>query len=533
MSASTAEPMPRASQYKSLKDIRTVDDAVDHPEVIKRFQNALGSKLDAVQFLATIRNLTRENDDIRRADVWELLRCALDLAELGLRPNTPFGHAWIIPRIANRDKPNEAVTLSVQLGYQGMLELAYRAGTLESIHADVVYEGDEFSYEYGSKAHLRHVPAGARKGRSPRYAYAHAMLKGGGEAFVVWGYEDILDIRNSSDAYKYALRVQNKYPHVWESCVWVKFEYQQSRKTILKQLLKDIPRSSEFLVHAAHIDNLGEAGRLTYAGAPGDLDGRGREIAYQQSMGATLHDFGLRTATVNGDAEVVSQDKPKPTEQKAADQPKQNGKPATTATAERVSQGWESGPPAGMFDDGDPDPQPEQAKQGGMKVKDAIVMLRLIDADGVILAEDTETPWAEMYVEHLQDVPPDLLSAFREHNEEALVAAFAHPTSADVLRQAGIEPPTIEGGVSPKEIAGGISSQGDSLVVKMPEGRARDHEVVAAWEASLQQVGDEPTMIRWRAANAGGIGALHSRIKLQVYKAIASRSRALGIVVPQ
>jgi recombination protein RecT len=68
---------------------------------------------------------------------------------------------------------------------------------------DVVYEGDEFSFEYGSAQHLKHRPKGKRV--NPVYAYCHATLTDG-EAFVVLPWDQIIAIRDASQGYRTAIQ---------------------------------------------------------------------------------------------------------------------------------------------------------------------------------------------------------------------------------------------------------------------------------------------------------------------------------------
>jgi recombination protein RecT len=513
-----SEAIPRLHQYKPLKEIKSLDEAVDHPEVIKRFQNALGDRLDAVQYLATIRNLTREDELFKLADLWELIRCALDLAELGLRPNTPFGHAWIIPRIKNKGKANEKVTLDPQIGYQGMLTLAYRADTLESIHADVVYEGDLFEAEYGSDAHLKHISRGSRRGRTPEKAYCHAKLKGGGQAFVYWDYADILEIRNDSEAYKFAYSMRDKMSYIWDKCVWVKFEYAMARKTIMKQLLKDLPKSSEQLYHAAYIDNLAEAGRLSYGGAAGDLRLGNRELTY--SPGATLHDFGFKPPVVDVQAEKVASKNPASqasgNAQQGAKAPAKHESARTTAPARDPSSQHE--PPKDRF----PDEEDRQTFQ-------------LISADGEVLLDAINiVDWAKEFADHFRDVPPDMINAYNEHNSDHILTAMEDPDTTKIMAALGY------GGQGQAQHAsddnqGAEASRSDkweAKVVELPTGRTNEAEIITTFRQALAEIKTPEQMAEWRRVNQEVLNGMLTKPKILAYKEISARSQALGIPAP-
>lgn len=66
-----------------------------------------------------------------------------------------------------------------QLGYKGMITLAYRNPDIQTIQAQTVYENDEFIFEYGLNPKLIHRPAVTDRGE-PVYFYAlFKTIKGG------------------------------------------------------------------------------------------------------------------------------------------------------------------------------------------------------------------------------------------------------------------------------------------------------------------------------------------------------------------
>jgi recombination protein RecT len=196
-------------------------------------------------------------------------------ASLGLEPNMPLQHAFLIPYNRRRTK---SVEINVIIGYRGFIDLARRTGTLVSLHADVVYgaaelgqPGDFFEFEYGSNAHLKHIPTGDRSGPKLR-AYAHCNLKDG-QAFEVLPYARVLAIRDEhSEAYRTALRDKGTNPRAFETTPWVMHEHQMSSKTMVRQLSRMLPMSIEF-ANAVTLDAMSETGRLDLASlAEGGFD---------------------------------------------------------------------------------------------------------------------------------------------------------------------------------------------------------------------------------------------------------------------
>ena len=94
-----------------------------------------------------------------------LLGALLMAAQLGMEPNSPLGQAYLIPYY-NRDKA--AYECQFQLGYKGMINLAYRSGKVTDIAAYEVRANDRFDYELGLESKLYHKPALRDRGVSDR-----------------------------------------------------------------------------------------------------------------------------------------------------------------------------------------------------------------------------------------------------------------------------------------------------------------------------------------------------------------------------
>lgn len=92
--------------------------------------------------------------DLHRCSTESFAASILTLGQLGLEPNTPLGHAWLIPRKAK----GGGHECTVMIGYQGYLDLARRSGLVRTIYSHVVREGDDFDYELGLYKRLVHRP---------------------------------------------------------------------------------------------------------------------------------------------------------------------------------------------------------------------------------------------------------------------------------------------------------------------------------------------------------------------------------------
>lgn len=179
------------------------------------------------------------------------LGCLLSCAQLGLEPNTPLGHAYLIPRDMKRQVNGRWVKVpecTLIIGYLGFVDLAWRSGQVADIYAYAVREGDDFRYQLGSDRKVHHVPSTDpdREKQLITHAYACAHLKNGGQPFEVMDRAKIEARRRRSAAS--------------DDGPWGTDYEAMARKTPIRELRKWIPQSAE-LARAAAIDEAPELGK--------------------------------------------------------------------------------------------------------------------------------------------------------------------------------------------------------------------------------------------------------------------------------
>jgi len=172
-----------------------------------------------------------------------LLGSIIELAQLGLEPATPLGHAWIIPY---------SNTAQILIGYKGFIALADRAGLI--VTAECVYAGDRFDYELGTSPYLKHRPVDDLSKRGEfRYAYATARWPDSRFTFKVCTKADIEDAQGRSAAWKAGQQNTKRQDSPWYTDVDA-----MRRKTAIRRLAPFIPMSPE-LARALQIDAAQEA----------------------------------------------------------------------------------------------------------------------------------------------------------------------------------------------------------------------------------------------------------------------------------
>jgi recombination protein RecT len=187
--------------------------------------------------------------------VESLMGAVVQCSQLGLEPNTPLGHAYLIPFEKKKKQGNDWVVDKVEtqivIGYKGLIDLARRSGQVISISAHAVHANDHFDYAFGLDERLEHRPARSNRGPVTDF-YAVAKLVGGGHAFDVMSAEEVNEIRNASQNYKFA-RDKSK-------TVWGQHYEEMGRKTVLRRLFKYLPVSIE-LASASALDEIGAVGK--------------------------------------------------------------------------------------------------------------------------------------------------------------------------------------------------------------------------------------------------------------------------------
>ena len=193
-------------------------------------KKALPSVITPERFTRIVLSAISVNPKLGSCTPASFLGAMMTSAQLGLEVNTPLGQAYVLPY--NNKGVQEA---QFQLGYKGLIDLAYRSGEVESIQAHVVYENDDFACEYGLEPKLSHRPADSNRGE-PVKVYAVFKTKSGGFGFEVMSMDDV-----RRHAAKYS-KAYNSAFSPWKT----NFE-EMAKKTVLKRVLKYAPLKSDFV----------------------------------------------------------------------------------------------------------------------------------------------------------------------------------------------------------------------------------------------------------------------------------------------
>lgn len=193
-------------------------------------KKALPSVLTPERFTRMVLSALSTNPKLGACTPKSFLGAMMNAAQLGLEPNTPLGQAYLIPF-----KNHGVDEVQFQIGYKGLIDLAYRSGEIEVVQAHIVYENDEFECSYGLNPTLIHKPAGGDRGESVS-VYAMFKTKSGGYGFEVMSMDDV---RRHAEKYSQAYKTSFS---PWKTS----FE-EMAKKTVLKRVLKYAPLKSDFV----------------------------------------------------------------------------------------------------------------------------------------------------------------------------------------------------------------------------------------------------------------------------------------------
>ena len=279
MSVSIATP-PKREQFQPLAKVTTLSELFEHPDFRKRIEAAIPKHMSGERMLRTMALSVQKTPKLAKVSALSLMGAFISVAALGLEPNTPLGHAHLIPfdakkwDRATRQRLVIRTDVNLIIGYQGYADLIYRSDRVRDFECNVVWAGDEFDYEYGTNKHLHHKRG--KRARDPEavpeYAYMFTRLANGGENFEVLTRADVETARGRSQAYRNAMsaldeaKAAGKDPMrnpAYAETPWIKDPIPMWRKTALRAGQKWLPKSIE-LASAIALDEAGDRNAVDF-----------------------------------------------------------------------------------------------------------------------------------------------------------------------------------------------------------------------------------------------------------------------------
>jgi len=214
-----------------MPEIIPIDKAkADFAALLSSRKSDLARALPAVgvtpeRLLRAVFTAATRQPDLYLCTPQSVYRSVMLAASAGLMPDGITGQAYLLPY--NNKGVKEC---QLQLGVEGMRVLARRSGEVKAIGQQVVREGDDFRFEYGTNKFLRHVPKPDNRGTILAF-YSVAEFTGGGTDFEVMWKGEVDLVRSRS-------RAKDSGP-------WVTDYEEMGKKTVTRRLCKRLPKSEE------------------------------------------------------------------------------------------------------------------------------------------------------------------------------------------------------------------------------------------------------------------------------------------------
>ena len=196
------------------------------------FTAALPSHIEPKQWLAVAMDAVRRDPKIEKAannDLGRFAAAVRQAARMGLEPGTE--QFYLVPFSPRKGEPQ---VIEGIVGYQGLVEMMYRAGAVQSVKAELVKENDTFSYSPSDEIPHHQVDWFKPRGQTIG-AYAYAVMEAGAVSKVIMMGMDEIDRHRA-----YSPSARSDYSP------WNTNPDAMALKTVVRQLAKWVPTSAEY-----------------------------------------------------------------------------------------------------------------------------------------------------------------------------------------------------------------------------------------------------------------------------------------------
>lgn len=137
-----------AASRQEAADRPTVQQWLAQPWVLDEVQKQLGPGYDAGVYVRSVVSSIKAAPDLNNCDPATIFGGLFTAAQLHLEIGSGLGQAYLIPRKNSKlERDGDQYggwQASFQIGYPGLIALAYRSGVIEGADAELVMVGDRF-----------------------------------------------------------------------------------------------------------------------------------------------------------------------------------------------------------------------------------------------------------------------------------------------------------------------------------------------------------------------------------------------------
>lgn len=211
-----------ANQIANTK-VQSFKNLIGSKEIYGLVKTACGTPEAAKQFTASMLDLYEDGGDyLQKCDQMAIVKECLKAAQLHLPLIKSMGYAYVVPY---KNIP------TFTIGWKGLVQLAQNTGKYRYINADAVYEGEEVTFDRLSGS---------------------VKISGKPSSDKAIGYFAYIELLNGFTKTVYMTKEQmeaygKKYSRAYDKGPWQTDFDAMARKTVLRQVLKYGPASTQMM----------------------------------------------------------------------------------------------------------------------------------------------------------------------------------------------------------------------------------------------------------------------------------------------
>jgi recombination protein RecT len=205
-----------------------------------KIKDVLPKEMDLNRFMRIAFAAMVRNPELNNCTPFSVMEALIRCSECGVEPDGRM--AYLVPFRQYKDGKLVRTNCTFILGYMGMVQICRRTREVADIQCEVVYEKDDFDYQFGSNKFLRHRPYdGPGDPGKIIHVWSYVNFVNGFQDFRVWRKDKIDEIRKRS-------KTSDKGP-------WVSDYPAMAKKSIFREHFKWLPFSSETIQKVTNDDD--------------------------------------------------------------------------------------------------------------------------------------------------------------------------------------------------------------------------------------------------------------------------------------
>jgi len=175
-------------QFRAMKGF------LESPTVVQQIGKIVTQGINPQRLVRQAVTLCSENPELLKCTQQSIILGVVKAAELGLELSGPLGHAYLVPRFTKIPGTTQKAMMAIfQVGWKGLVALAFRQGNVASLPVRCVHANDRFEIVYGDEQRLIHEPDLNKERGDVIGYYAAVKYVNGGRDFEYMTKQQVID----------------------------------------------------------------------------------------------------------------------------------------------------------------------------------------------------------------------------------------------------------------------------------------------------------------------------------------------------